>query len=183
MRALFLFLLVGLCLRANAAATDSASKKYVGFDANPLLSQVLPLNRVILSSNTFAITTRRFWGNDGFRACYGIGLGEELEVQFFQLMVGYENRRKISNRWYFFSGVDMILRASSEETTSGSLASGQAQGFGAGGHWGAEFTLGKVLSFSTEASLRLLVNLDDGGASFLLVPPINLTAHFNISKK
>ncbi|MBS3915077.1 MAG: hypothetical protein KG003_11290 [Bacteroidetes bacterium] len=180
---LILFSLFFCLFPHQSKAQDSTSQKYLGFDANPMLSQFLPFNRVVVSSNTFAVTTRRYWGRHGLRASYGVGLGDALDVNFLQFMLGYDYRVPLNKHWYYFNGVDLLLRFSEDLSSNFPVATGDAQGIGIGGHWGVEYAFNKVISVSSEASLRMMVDPGNDDASFILVPPINLTVHFNISKK
>jgi hypothetical protein len=162
---------------------DTVRRKYIGFDANPLLSQVLPFNRIALDAGVFSITTRNYWGSNGIRLSYGAALAENLDVQFLQFMIGYDHRRAISKRWWYNTGVDMVFRFLSEDNVNGNITLGNTSGIGWGGHWGVEYSMSKVVSLSTEANLQLMVLTNNGLVAFILQPPINLTAHFNISKQ
>jgi hypothetical protein len=181
----FLLILIAAFYDNSSGASiprDTAKRKYLGFDANPLLSQLIPLNRIGLDANVFAITRRNYWGQNGIRASYGVGLSENLDIQFLQVMVGYDHRRSISNRWLYFAGVDMIIRVLSEETFAGGGSTiSSTPGFGWGGHWGVEYKLSRIVSLSTEANLQLMLFSSNGSASFILQPPMNISAHFNIT--
>ena len=169
----------------SKAATnrDTSVRRYLGFDANPLLSQVLPFNRINVDANVFAITRRNYWGNNGIRASYGVGLGTNLDIQFLQFSFGYDHRRSISKNWRYFGGVDFILRALDDFAGTSRVNIANQSGLGFAGHWGVEYQLGKIVSLSTEAALQFLLIGDFDAASLILQPPINLTAHFNITKK
>lgn len=183
MRKILVFvLLTGILGSARANSGDSIKQKFLGFDANPLMSQVLPFNRISLDAKVFAITRRNYWGNNGVRTSYGLGLSDNLDLQFFQFMIGYDHRRSISHRWLYFAGVDFVLRSFSETPNGSGVVLSNTSGVGIGGHWGVEYKISPVVSFSTESNLQLIATTDVGGAAFILQPPLNLTAHFNITQ-
>lgn len=169
--------------RDSVRVKDTSHYKYMGFDANPLMSQILPLNRITLDSRVFSIVRRNYRGNFGYRVSYGIGISDQLDLQFFSFMLGFDRRREISPRWYYFNGLDMVIRAFNDNGLIGQVQPGQTSGFGIGSHWGVEYRLGKVVSLSTEANLTFLLLTDTDSPDFILQPPMNLTAHFNITRK
>jgi len=179
---IFVFCIL-LAFSVRAQGKDTLRRRYIGFDANPLLSQVLPLNRIALDANVFGITRRNYIGYNGVRTAYGVGLSDQLDLQFLQFMVGYDHRKVISPRWWYFAGVDMVIRSFFGTNSNGGSDLNGTAGFGFGGHWGVEYALSRVVSFSTEANLQLMLLTNQGSASFILQPPLNITAHFNISRK
>lgn len=165
---------------ANAATPDTLSGKqrYFGFDANPILAQVLPLNRIGLETQFFSVMNRNYWGKFGLRLGYAANISDNTELLQLGFLVGFDFRRQLYHNWRFFTGPDMLFQA----RAGNSVFLEEEVTFGFGLHWGVEYVLNRVLSFSTETSLRFLVELDNG-SSIVLQPPVNFMLHFNISRK
>lgn len=149
--------------------------KYIGFNINPLLSQLIPMNNINPNINSFAVNSRSFKGRHGFKSNFGVFLDESFNNEkFVSMSVGYENRRKLTERIYFLKGIDLNILFSETFSDFTSLV-------GPGLSWGIEYKFTKHISLSTYANLRLLVG--EPNTLFQLEPPLNIGINFLISEK
>jgi hypothetical protein len=170
-----LFILITNSLFAKEIEPESKYVKYIGFNVNPLLSQLIPMNNINPNINSFAVNSRSFKGVHGFKSNFGVFFDESFNnEQFVSLSFGYENRRKLTNRIYFLKGVNLNILISESFSDFSSLV-------GPGLSWGIEYKITKHISLSTYANLRLLVG--EPNILFQLEPPLSIGINFLISEK
>lgn len=180
-------LLVAYCL-AFAFLTSAWAKempaRYVGFNCNPLLAQVIPFNAINPISTNASILVRSYNNKaNGFRAGYGISTGDNNGFMNMYLSLDSDRRRKLGGKWIYFQGFGASLKLVSNNLSR--IAPQQVSEeytLALGWHWGVEYKFNDVFSMSTEATFRFGINLDEGTAVLKIDPPINLMAHFNIYK-
>jgi hypothetical protein len=154
---------------------ESMYVKYIGFNVNPLLSQLIPMNNINPNINSFAVNSRSFKGRHGFKSNFGVFFDESFNnEQFVSLSFGYENRRKLTDRIYFLKGIDLNILISESFLDFSSLV-------GPGLSWGIEYKITKHISLSTYANLRLLMG--EPNVLFQLEPPLSIGINFLISEK
>lgn len=170
----------GLCLKAQSS---DAPSRYIGFNTNPLLAQVIPLNSNNPSLTTASLMFRNYnMNNNGFRAAYGLGLGNENDFSNMYLGLDHDRRRSISDRWNYFHGYGLQLKIVSNNFNRRSTATVEEEfTLALAYHWGVEYRLNEIVSFSTEATLRFGFGLDNEDIVFKLDPPINILVHFNLA--
>ena len=177
----FLFLWsLGASVSAQESAGQQPEGRYhsIGLNASPLLVQVAPFNR----SNPkvlgpYFITYRVYTDKDrAFRLALGWDVDASLtadEAQnHFNFRMGLERRRQIADRWSYsmawdlaISGGDFNLPGEKEVET----------GFiGLGPTWGFEFFINRTVSLSTEVSLWLGLDTNEGIPRLQVVPPVAL---------
>ena len=157
-------------------------KKYISFDMNPMLAQVIPLNRIGTISPGLGVMSRNYWGQDGIRFGLGLDVSEDADLSKFAIMLGYDRRRELNDNWMFFKGMDLgiaVLTTNDNQTGGGT----ESAVFFFGPHWGIEYRLSRVISFTTEVALRAELDVAGGDASAIrLRPPVNFFVHFNLNR-
>jgi len=164
-------LCTSLITSAGLYAQDSSSKsqKYVGFDANTMLSQVVPFSNFQQGVGFPAVLVRRLWDGHGYRT--GIGFGLDADNVFLEnayISFGYARLKDLGEKYSYTTGLEIRLVSS--------VGSG-ADFVGLANYWGFEYRLNNVISISTEASLQLGV-LDDFQIS--VRPPVRIQCHFRL---
>lgn len=181
MRRLFI-LILGLGLSGILKAQYFGASRYIGFNSNPLLAQVIPLNGNNPEVTHAALMFRRYNDNDnGFRAAYGVGISNRSDFTNMYLGIDLDRRRAIGDNWDFFTGPGVNLRIVSNNLDRTNTATVQEELFlGFLYHLGVEFHINDIVSLSTETNLMLGLGLDNDEVAFKLDPPINIFLHFNI---
>jgi hypothetical protein len=177
----FLFLwLIGTSMAAQETPGRQPEGRYhsIGLNVSPLLVQLAPFNR----SNPkvlgpYFINYRVYTGkNRAFRLALGWDVDASLSADeaqnHFNFRMGMERRRKIADRWSYsmawdlaLSGGDFNLPGEKEPDT----------GFiGLGPTWGFEFFINRTVSLSTEVSLWLGIDANEGIPRLQVVPPVSL---------
>ena len=103
-----LFSIVLSCLAANAQEDVQLPKpiattnRYVGFNVNPLLSQMLPLSNVQPLNSLYSIMVRRYFDKEiGIRTGFGVVASDNNTNAFaFQ----FDKRRHLGKNFYYFTG-------------------------------------------------------------------------------
>jgi hypothetical protein len=165
---ILLVCLVAVGLDASAQRDTVVHDHYVGFDANSMLSQVIPFNTFNSSVGFPAIITRRLWNNKGFRSTAGLEIDQNrFTLSNFYFSVGYTSKKDIGEKFSWIRGIDVKVYGSNEELGF----------FGFGPYWGVEYHVNDVLSLSTESAIQLgFVNdvvLD-------IRPPVHIQCHFKL---
>jgi hypothetical protein len=157
--------------------------KYIGFNANPILAQVIPFNNINPRMTSAALMFRSYnFDDNGIRASYGLNLSGDNDFQSMTLSIDNDRRRSIgTSKWMYFQGFGVALKLVSENfNRSSTIPIDDEVTFSVGWHWGAEYQFNDVFSLSTEAILKLGVDLEEGSGFFKLEPPLNIIAHFNL---
>ena len=150
----------------------------IGLNASPLLVQVAPFNR----SNPrvlgpYFITYRVYSNRD---RAFRLALGWDVDASFsadesqshFNFRAGMERRRKIAGRWSYSMGWDLAISGGDfnlpgeKELDTGFI--------GLGPTWGFEFFINRTVSLSTEVSLWLGLDTNEGIPRLQVVPPVAL---------
>ncbi|MDI1233965.1 MAG: hypothetical protein PSX81_06780 [bacterium] len=158
-------------------------QKYIGFNSNLLLAQFVPFNQNKITATNASILLRRYNPkNRGFRAGFGLSLDGNNSDQVLFLSIESDRRKSLSTKWLYFQGFGAQLNIRSPGFNRFRSASFEDEYFfGIGWHFGVEYKINPIFSLSVESSLRLGFDLDNGGPSFKIDPPINIMAHFNLS--
>lgn len=177
-----LLLILGLGLSGILKAQYYEASRHIGFNANPLLAQLIPLNSNNPEVTHAALMFRRYnANNNGFRAAYGVGISSRSDFTNMYLGIDLDRRRRLSNNWEFFTGPGANLRIVSNNLDRTNTATVEEEFFlGLLYHWGVEFHINEIISVSTETNLMLGLGLDNDEVVFKLEPPINIFLHFNI---
>ena len=163
-----LVLLLTISLNASAQRDTVVHDHYVGFDANSMLSQVVPFNTFNSAVGFPAIITRRMWNNKGFRSTAGLEIdNNRFTVANFYFSVGFTSKKDIGKNISWIRGIDVKTYA----------IDGDLGFFGFGPYWGVEYHVNDVFSLSTETSIQLGL-IDD--VVFDIRPPIHIQCHFKI---
>jgi hypothetical protein len=164
------------------AFKEKKGTRFVGFDGNPLLSRIIPMNN--LQSNTFtaSILVRRYKANNkGLRMGYGLNLSNTIDNMFFS--VDYDRRFKLRKNWHYFHGFGTSLKLFSDNSFSGvfQVRTVSQQSLELGWHWGFEYNIDKVFSVSTETSLVIGRDLSGFSENFIRINmPISIMLHFKL---
>jgi hypothetical protein len=154
--------------------------RYIGFNTNGLLMAVVPFNNIQDAGMPFALLMRRYSEEKngksfGLRTGFGVNVSEAA-ISSFAFQMDIDFRRKLYKNIYYFTGFGGGLSFENNNVTD------EISGFfGLRLHWGVEYKLNKILSFSTESYLNFGINTE--GPAFQLLPPTFIVAHFNITKK
>jgi hypothetical protein len=164
--------------------------RYIGFNANPMLAQVLPFNSI--NRNSFnASIINRFYGrkNTGIRFGFGVGIDQNNDVNNMFFSIDQDRRRAIHPNWLFFYGFGGGIKFINSDlfenanTTSSSVQNEFTLSMGF--HWGIEYKINPIFSVSTEATLiwGIKSGNEDIQPIVRIDPPINIIAHFNLFTK
>lgn len=164
---------------------SAEKQKFIGFNSNLLLAQFVPFNQNKITATNASILLRRYNDrNRGFRAGFGLSLGGNNANQVLFLSIESDRRKALSKKWLYFQGFGAQFNIRSPGFNTFQSASFEDEYFfGIGWHYGIEYRINPIFSVSVESSLRLGLDLDNGGAIFKIDPPINIMAHFNLSNK
>jgi hypothetical protein len=166
------------CLAQDTTFNFPYETRFIGFDANGLLSQVMPFNTVIPRSNAPSVISRRMWGNRGVRTGFGAVYDfENEELAAMNWTFGYTSKKQIQGKFYWLRGIDVKFIFTNQPS---SFFSNQGF-FGVSPYWGVEYQLNQVVSFSTETNLDLGFDFDAFGV-IQMIPPLHIQCHFNLSK-
>ncbi len=158
--------------------------RYIGFNTNPILAQVIPFNNINPQLASASLMFRSYNYNDnGIRAAYGLQLSNESSFQSMFISVDNDRRRNIgSSNWMYYQGFGVGLKIVTESLNRNSTVPiDDQQSFFLGWHWGVEYQFNDVVSLATEGTFRLGVSLDEGESFLKIDPPFNIVAHFNLS--
>lgn len=160
-------------------------QKYIGFNSNLLLAQFVPFNQNKITATNASILLRRYNPkNRGYRAGFGLSLGDNNTDEVLFLSVESDRRKTLTPKWLFFQGFGAQFNIRSPGFNRFQSASFQDENFfGLGWHYGVEYKINPIFSMSIESSLRLGFDLDNANPVFKIDPPINIMAHFNLSNK
>ena len=87
-------------------------KKFIGFNINPLLSQVMPFNNINQGVTDPSIIFRSYREKFGTRLAIGINTDvNTLDVIAFSGLMGIGSRKKLYNNFYWLSGFEFRVRA------------------------------------------------------------------------
>lgn len=154
--------------------------RFIGFNANPMLNLVIPFSVFPVNVPAPIFTFRRMFDGHGFVTNLGV-LAEKNNEFFFSSRdfavyssFGYNYKRQLHNNFYWNFGASLKSIVDDRRSSFDIF-------FGLALHYGIEYHLNPVISFSTEASIDF--GGDDFGGVVLTNPPVQITAHFNISKQ
>jgi len=145
----------------------------VGFDANAMLSQVIPFNAFQSNSAFPALVSRRLWDGKGVRVAAGLDISDDFDLNNFFVSLGYTNKKILSNRVYWVKGFDFRLYAFNDF---------EVGFFGIAPYRGVEFQVNPVISLSAEASLEVGIDPEWGDFVLQLRPPVHIQCHFYINR-
>ena len=144
----------------------------VGFNANAMLSQIVPFNSISNNVPAPSIILRTIKNGHGFRLAVGFDLDQSSAVlNNLYGSIGYTAKRGIGKNFYWIKGVDARFYAS-EVIDEGAIALSP--------YWGVEYNLNNVISFSTETHLDIGYGLFWGEPIISLKPPTIIQCHFKI---
>ena len=145
---------------------------FVGFNANAMLSQIIPFNSISNNVPAPALVLRSIKNGHGFRMAFGIGLDFDNDVlDNLYGSIGYTAKREIGRGFYWIKGIDVRFYAS-EVIDEGAIALSP--------YWGVEYAINDVISLSTESHLDIGYGLYWGEPVISLKPPTIIQCHFKI---
>jgi hypothetical protein len=162
-------------------------ERLMSMNMTPLVTQLVPFNRSNpLISGPYMVNFKRYTNNKAVR--YGLGanfrfLSDDLSAQNFNFHVGWERRRRISDRFAMIQGFDTFFSfggfnfPGSNTTSNDDFFDEFEGGLGFGPVWGFEYALNRNMSISTETAFHIPILSTLG---FFLMPPtaINLNYRF-----
>ena len=156
-------------------APEQWKKHIVGFDANTMLSQVVPFNAFRTNSAFPSIVSRRLFGNRGYRFAAGLDVDFNNEqINNAYISIGSTRKQKLNKRLYWVKGFDARFYATDNFNT----------GFiGIAPYWGVEYQVNDIFSLSSETSLEIGLEPNFGELAIQLRPPVHIQCHFFINKK
>jgi hypothetical protein len=172
-------LLVAAFATGKDSTRVSVPEKQVCFNMTPLASQLIPFNAINpFTTGPYIIAGKIFSDNAAFRFGAGVNLfnlSNNPENFHLNTRIGYEIRRKITEKWNYSHGCDFILSLGNLNLPGNTSDESNAL-IGAAPFWSVEYCFGKHVSLSTETSL--LIGLMDsgfgGGLVVRFIPPIAL---------
>jgi hypothetical protein len=181
-----LFFLVGFSSESYSQKTPKMDKdkaingRFIGFNANPMLNLVIPFSVFPVNIPAPIFTFRRMFDGHGFVTNFGV-LAEKNNEFFFSFpefavyaSFGYNYKRPLHKDFYWNFGSSLKSVVDDRSPNFDFF-------FGLALHYGIEYHINPVISFSTEASIDF--GTDDFDVMIRTNPPIQITAHFNLSKQ
>lgn len=181
---ILLFVLVSSNMIAQDIEDDGISYSEFGFNATPLILQILPFKSIDTRSGPFGFVYKHFNGDIGFK----LALGGNIELDFndssyLNFSLGFEKKRDIGSRWSWYQAYDFILSGGSlnlpNETVLDDGVTLVALGFGIGG----EYRITPHVAVGTET--QFLIGFTEGGSFgfgrqvvLRTVPPIAIYLRF-----
>lgn len=166
--------------------TDSfRKKKFIGFNINPLLSQITPFNNIRQGVTDPSIIFRAYNKSIGSRVAVGINTDvNTLEVIAFSFYFGITKRQKLYNNFYWIGGFEFRTRALNRNLNTGGTTTLGNEFVGLANVWGIEYQLNNAISISTEAALEFGSSLGSNPRPVIsLNPPLSLQLHLFIPRK
>jgi hypothetical protein len=190
MKVFFSFIALLVMSGSVFAQEEPGKTRYIGFNANPMLAQVLPFNNINRNSFNASIINRMYnRKNGGIRFGFGVGIDQNNDINNMFFSIDQDKRRTLHPNWLFFYGFGGGLKfISSDLFENANTAGGPIQNeftISMGFHWGIEYKINPIFSVSTEATLiwGLRSGVDDVQPVIRIDPPINIIAHFNLFTK
>lgn len=177
-------MLVGLCFvfQTNTFAESIVKLKkqgYVdpydygrpilGFNANTILGQVIPFNKLLSNTGDPSLTLRQNFGKYGYRV--GIGIITDpvtFEAISFNSNIGYCKQISLDKHFNYITGLEFKTI-----TTINNLNFAGISRF-----WGIEYKFNQIISISTEMNFRF--GFSDQGSAISLNPPMSFICHFRL---
>jgi hypothetical protein len=164
--------------------TDGKRHKEFIVNTTPLIAQFVPFNASSLSKlNLFDYQYRKLRNGKGIRWGFGIDLGDEITrstPQFLYLRLGWVRRKQVSNHFHFSRALDLNLMAEDIDSPSNQQGKVGFNGIGLSYSLGFEYSFNKHLAISTEGSLLLGQDFNEGQAKVRFIPPVGLFFHVKL---
>jgi hypothetical protein len=160
-------------------------KKFIGFNINPLLSQVMPFNNINQGVTDPSIIFRSYREKFGTRLAIGINTDvNTLDVIAFSGLMGIGSRKKLYNNFYWLSGFEFRVRAINRQLNLPASTTLGNEFVGIANYWGIEYQINNAISISTETAFEFGINPGPFAEAVVsLRPPISLQCHFFIPRK
>ncbi|MFZ9755459.1 MAG: hypothetical protein ACO3DK_05450 [Bacteroidia bacterium] len=153
-------------------------QKYIGFSANPMLSALLPLNRLDPRTDLVSLKYRKFKGFKGISYTFGMATDDvNDQLDFVGAHIIFERRRPLSNNLWYYQGQGIGFEFFTNPQQSFFFQ--EDAFFLVMVNMGIEYRMNDVFSLSTEAAIRA------GAGSIGIAEiraPVNIIAHFNITR-
>jgi hypothetical protein len=153
-------------------------QKYVGFSANPMLSALLPLNRIHARTDLVSLKYRRFKGFKSISYTFGMATDDvNDQLDFVGAHILFERRRPLSEHLWYYSGQGIGFEFFTNPQQSFFFQDDAF--FLVMVNMGVEYRVNDVFSLSTETAVRL------GAGSIGIAEiraPVSILAHFNITR-
>jgi hypothetical protein len=183
---IILFSILSIAQADNNNYTDSfRKKKFIGFNINPLLSQITPFNNIRQGITEPSIIFRTYNKSYGSRIAIGINTDiNTMDLIAFSFSAGLTKRKKLYNNFYWIGGFEFRTRAINRNLNTGGTTTLGNEFVGIANVWGIEYQLNNALSVSTETALELGASLGVNSQPVLsLRPPFSLQLHLFIPRK
>lgn len=153
-------------------------QKYLGFSANPMLSALLPLNRIDPRTDLVSLKYRRFKGFKSISYTFGMATDDvNDQLDFVGAHILFERRRPLSEHLWYYSGQGIGFEFFTNPQQSFFFQDDAF--FLVMVNMGVEYRVNDVFSLSTETAVRL------GAGSIGIAEiraPVSILAHFNITR-
>jgi hypothetical protein len=153
-------------------------QNYVGFSANPMLSALLPLNRIDPRTDLVSLKYRRFKGFKSISYTFGMATDDvNDQLDFVGAHILFERRRPLSEHLWYYSGQGIGFEFFTNPQQSFFFQDDAF--FLVMVNMGVEYRVNDVFSLSTETAVRL------GAGSIGIAEiraPVSILAHFNITR-
>ena len=125
--------------------------KEIGFDFTPLISSLVPFNLGGAKESTTEFSFKRYGRKYAFRFNAGIDINtDETLVTNFTMNIGFERRKKLTDRFSYTSGLDF-----------GIVAINDFPGAVLGVIYGFEYNISQKVFLATEGNIRWVTNFFD----------------------
>jgi hypothetical protein len=153
-------------------------QNYIGFAANPMLSALLPLNRIDPRTDLVSLKYRRFKGFKSISYTFGMATDDvNDQLDFVGAHILFERRRPLSEHLWYYSGQGIGFEFFTNPQQSFFFQDDAF--FLVMVNMGVEYRVNDVFSLSTETAVRL------GAGSIGIAEiraPVSILAHFNITR-
>jgi hypothetical protein len=153
--------------------TPENTGRFVGFNANPIMSRVIPFNITPTNFRTPSVVWRNLKKGKGVEFGAGFDLSENLESVF--LSVGYAKKARLHKNFFWSSSFGLMTSFFADATSIDENAF-----FGLYNTFGVEYQINEIVSVAARAELLL-----GGGADIIinLRPPSFILVYFRVPRK
>jgi hypothetical protein len=148
--------------------------RFVGFNANPILSQLIPFSTIPNNFQTPSVVWRNLKKGKGIEYGLGFNLSEDDESGF--ISVGYAKKARLHKNFHWSSSIGLMIAGHNESPSS------PAGFFGLFNAFGVEYHINEIVSVAARAEL-LFGTGDIEGPVFELRAPRFILVYFRVPKK
>jgi hypothetical protein len=154
-------------------------ERFISVNMTPLLVQLIPFNSTNpLISGTYNATYKSYKRDKGFIFSIGattFGASQQQQNTFFNLRIGWENRKVNYQHWYYAKGMSFLLSVGHLNIIGNNKS--EFPDLGLGPHWSFGYEINPFVSIGSEMMLLISIR------NLMFLPPTAINITFNLNKK